>query len=358
MSDVIYPLGLIADQTVQRTDRTIRDEFESGATSARALWAANSFKRRVSLQHSPLTFNEFQTLRAFHTSRSGMYDTFWFRDNVNRSGNIKSRFANPLQIHRGPAVYDLRIELEETAPIRGIPELTEITTAAGTLPAIWWDANREIYISHMSVITKDAAAYDVGQKYAATWQNGGGLNLGNAAAQYQHYLCTATEWAKTTPNITELVGAQPATTVLAITQQAAAASKQIIAAIGAMGAGAALGIAISAANQYEPWIGGAETWAGAQFTNSAASTWRSVAVTWAAASNSATLYVNAASIGSASNTRSLTAGPATLGAAIDGTLKLSGQIAHLLVFPAALSLAQVKAVHNLLAYQYGMALVA
>jgi hypothetical protein len=357
MSDVLYPLGFIANLTVQHVDRTLKDEFESGATSARALWAANNFKRRLSIQHAPLVFNEFQTLRAFHTGRSGMYDTFWFRDNVNRCGNVKARFANPLQIHRGPAVYDLRIDLEETAPIRGIPELAEVQTAAGSLPVFWWDANREIYISHMGVVTKEAAAYDVGQKYAATWQNGGGLNLGNVLAQYQHYLCTATEWARTPANIIELAGAQPATTILAITQQAAAASKQIIAGIGAMGSGAALGIAISAANQYEPWIGGAETWAGAQFTNSAASTWRSVAAVWAAASNSATLYVNAASIGSASNTRSLTAGPAALGAAIDGTLKLDGKIAHLLAFNTALSLAQIKAIHNLLAYQYGMALV-
>lgn len=91
------------------------------------------------------------------------------------------------------------------------------------------------------------------------------------------------------------------------------------------------------------------------YTNSAASTWRSVAAVFAGSANTGALYVNAALIGTDTNTRSLTAGPAALHAAPDATLvAASGQSAHVLIFPAALTLAQIKAVHNLLGYQYGL----
>jgi len=91
--------------------------------------------------------------------------------------------------------------------------------------------------------------------------------------------------------------------------------------VGAIGTGHSLGISLAADNRYEPFLGGSEAWTNARYNNSAAVTWRSVAVVWTAASNAATLYVNAVSIGSDSVARALTAGPAVLGAAPDGSLK-------------------------------------
>jgi hypothetical protein len=61
----------------------------------------------------------------------------------------------------------------------------------------------------------------------------------------------------------------------------------------------------------------------------------------------------------------LAAGPLSLGAAPDGSLicnpsngMVNHNLAHVLVFPVALTLAQIKALHNLLGYQYGLATVA
>jgi hypothetical protein len=70
------------------------------------------------------------------------------------------------------------------------------------------------------------------------------------------------------------------------------------------------------------------------------------------------LYVNSAAALTESHTRNFTAGPVALGAAVDGTLKTAGDVAQVLVFSAALTSAQVKALHNLLGYQYGLSVVA
>ena len=71
----------------------------------------------------------------------------------------------------------------------------------------------------------------------------------------------------------------------------------------------------------------------------------------------ANFYVNGAAALTETETRAYTAGPLSLGAAIDGTLKTTGNVAHVLAFSAALSFAQIKAVHNLLGYQYGLSQV-
>jgi hypothetical protein len=355
MSDVLYPVGGIAGQTVTQIDRVLKDDFEAGNSMTRRLWPAATFKRRFEITHMPLPFLDYQYLAGFFTAR-GTYDSFWFRDNVNRAGNAKVRFAEPPPKQRGPAVYDLRVVLEETAPLRTLPELNEVIDGAGGPPAVWWDANREIYYEHNRTVYKDSTVWDAAlNENRPAWQGGTVLNLAGVLEQWQHFTFANSQWAKTASNVSQFAGTQPACTVFAIARHGTIASKQVLCAVGAMGAGTAAGLAINAANQYEPWLGGAEVWTNAKSLNSAINTWRSVAVTWPATSNTATLYVNAASIGTDANTRNYTAGPAALGAAIDGTLKVTGDLAHVFYFAAALTLAQLKALHNLFAYQYGLA---
>lgn len=361
MSDVLYPIGLIATLRATVVDRTIKDEFESGNTMTRNLWAANSFKRRFDVLHNPLTYEEFKYLDDFYTERGGGKDYFWFRDNSNRRGNAKVRFAAPLPEDRGPAVYPgVQVQLEEIAPLRALPGVIAVKNAGGSSPLLWWDPNREIWYEHQGTIYKDVQTFDAqGNLYPAVWQGGTALNLAGTLTQWQDYQFATSEWAKTAINIGTLAPTQPAATVFAIAKCGTIASKQVLVGVGAMGAGNALGIAVAADNRFEPWIGGAETWTNARSNNSPNNTWRSVAVTWPAASNNATLYVNAVSIGTDGNTRNYVAGPATLGAAIDGTLKSAAELSHVLIFSSALSLAQVKALHNLFVHQYtGLATVA
>jgi len=355
MSSVLYPVSLIARQRVQRFNRVVSDEFEDGSTSARLRWTAQYFKRRFDLQHAPLTEAEYRYLRSFFSQRSGRYDSFWFRDNPGRGGNAQVRFASDVPEDFAGRAYQIQVSLEEIAAIRALPELDELTTAAGTAPVAWFDANRERYHSHCGTAVMDAFLYDVSLAGNANWA-AGTLPLGNILGQYQYLNFAGTQYALTPANLVVSAG-QPALTLFCIAQHGTISGKQVLFALGAMGAGAGAGIAVAADNYYEPWLGGSETFTNARQSNATDDTWRSFAVVWTGSSNNVTLYVNAVSIGTDAVARSLTAGPLSVGAALDGTLKATGYVAQVMVVPAALSLAQVKAVHNLVGYQYGLATV-
>jgi hypothetical protein len=366
MTNVLYPLGLIEQLKVTPSTRVLSDVFEDGSTNTRLLYPAQNFKRHFMVQHAPLTLDEYRYLRSFHSQRSGLYDAFWFRDNVNRAGNARVRFAKPLPEEHNGILFNTQTEMDEVAAIRALPEWDEITSAAGGAPVLWLDANQEFYLNHAGMVYTEAAAYDAAfHRYPAAWQAGSALNLGGAVNQYQTYNFSGAECAKTAGNVAELSGAQPACTLFAIVRQTATTAKQVLFAVGTKATGSALGLVLSAANNYEPWLGGAETWTLASKANSPADAYRSIAVVWAASSNTATLYANAASVGSDTNTRSLATGPLSLGAAPDGSLicnpsngMANQNLAHVLVFATALTLVQIKALHNLLGYQYGLATVA
>jgi len=352
-----YPISLIHALQVTPVARVIGDQFEDGSTATRRVWAAQYFKRRFKVQHAPLTLAEWRYLRSFYSARNGTYDSFWFRDNVNRDGNALVRFASDLPHSFSGSARMVQLDLDEVSPVRALPETEEVTTAAGRTPFVWYDANRELYYLHAGTAYTEADTWDELAAYRAAWQGGTSLSLGGTTAQAQYYQFAASQWARS-GTVTALTGTQPAVTIFAIARHGTVSSKEVICGIGAMGSGKALGIAVAADNRYEPWIGGSETWTNARTNNSAINTWRSFAVVWAASSNTATLYTNAASVGADSNARSLTAGSLTLGSAIDGTLKCTGHVGQLLVFAGALTLAQIKAVHNLLGIQYGLSIVA
>lgn len=354
MSDVLYPLSLIERLTSEKVGRIVSDVFEDGSTSTRNQWSAQNFKRRLQLVHAPLTEAEFRYLRSFYSQRSGRYDSFWFRDNVHRDGNVKVRFAASLPLEYQGRARRLQVVLEEVAAIRALPEWDELVSAAGNTPLLWFDANRELYYSHAGTAYRESALYDAMLTNAASWQ-AGSFPIGGSTSQYQHYAFTGAEWGNT--GATLLSGTQPAATLFCVAKHATIASKAVICGVGTLGAGKGLGIAISAANAYEPWIGGSETWSTATQSNATNNTWRSFAVTWPAASNTASFYVNGAAALTEVETRDYATGPFALGAAPDGTLKTTGNVSHALLFNAELTFAQVKAVHNLLGYQFGLATV-
>lgn len=356
MSDVFYPISLVQAVDVQRADRTLMDEFESGSVATRRYWSAYNFKRRVALQHSPMTLSELRTLRTFHAQRSGQSDSFWFRDNVNRGGNIKVRFKGDLSQPWQAGARQIAVQLEEVAPVRALPELDEVTAAAGSAPVIWYDANRELYLPHNGTVYTENAYEAVAMAADAPWQ-AGSLPLGNALTQYQHYAFDGTAWAKGQANVSGITALKAACTLLAMVKHSTSATQQLIFGIGTGSTASGMGIQLNASNEYTPWIGSFGTWSTAKQSNGTSDTWRSLAVTWASGSNTGTLFTNGTSIGGDSNTRSFFPGPVSLGAAPDGTLLTTGNVAHVMAFASVLSTAQIKAVHNLLGYQYGLATV-
>jgi hypothetical protein len=370
MSSVLYPIGLTAKLRSPSINRVLADEFEDGSQSTRLLWPDKYFKRKFTLTHSNLTLEEYRWLRSFFTQRNGRYDSFWFRDNVNRRGNALVRFAAELPEGREGIVIDqMAVLMDEVAPIRMMPEWDEVETAAGSTLACYFDASREIYYSHLGTIYEDAnglhdAAYGL---YPAVVQDavasGPSLVSGVTTAQWQSYSFSGYKWAKSASNVAAFAGTQPACTLFALVKQSAApAVKQVLFAIGATGTSHALGLAITTGGAIQPWVGGTESWVGASaaISNNA---WHSVAVTWASGSNVAKLYKDGVLIGNDTVTRFLTAGPLSIGAAPDGsalcnsTGAVAGYAGHLMAFNAELTLAQVKALHNLVGYQQGLSTV-
>src|SRR6185436_4007119 len=144
-------------------------------------WPSQYFKRQFALQHSPLTLQEYRYLRSFWSQRSGAYDAFWFRDNVHREGNASVRFVGQLAPEFRGSARRVQLGFVEVAAVRALPEFDEVTVAAGSAPLFWWDANREMYYTHMGTLYRDpaVATYDsMLGSYRASWQGGTNLNLG------------------------------------------------------------------------------------------------------------------------------------------------------------------------------------
>lgn len=359
MSDVFYPLAGIGKLRTTPMNRVIADAFEDGSTSARYLWTSQTFKRRIELDHGPLTIAEFNTLRSFNAQRNGPYDYFWFRDNVTRGGNIKCRFAGPLPRQYEQMRRTFEIQLVEAGPIRPLAEYDEIELAAGTAASALYDPQRVVYFVHpgLSAYTEPTIHdHTRDGSWPLTFASGSNA-LGSILAQYQ-YFEIGSGYAQTASNFTAIAGTQPACTVIAFLKRASGGSgRKGIVTFGATGAGNAMGIGYNAGS-YEPYLGGSETWGTATQSNASGDTWRGFGITWASASNAAKFYVNAALVGTETETRNFTAGPLVLNAEPDGT---DGDTVHkigaVLVFAAELTLAQVKAVHNLFCPHYGLSTV-
>lgn len=367
MSDELYPIGPIGQLDVQRISRTITDEFEDGSTTARRLWTAKYFKRRFSIRHQNLSSAEFRKLASFFTARDGNYDSFWFRDNWNRGGNAKVRLSGAFPIERGGApVYSPQIVLDQTAPVRELPDYDEVSAIISNCGA-WYDANRIIYGLHDGTpfgdltVPNQSRIGGVNQLSALTEQSGliSPLNVSGYDAQWQYFYGAGAYWLR--GDSVDLSVSQPAASLFCLCKVSSVASKSVVFALGTVSTGAALGIAVNASNQFEPWLGGAESWTNAKLTN-VADTWHSVAVVWPSGSNNATLYVDGVSIGTDAVSRAFSAGRVSLLGSPTGTLLLgsgltNSSVNHAIFKNGQFTLANIQALHNLFAHQYGLTLV-
>lgn len=360
MSNLFYPLGLVSNLVTEKHDRTLVDDFTDGSTQSRTGWPLGYLKRKFTLSHSPLTSAEFQVLRGFYSQMGGTYDTFTFRDNVHREGSATVRFSQPFKQSRSGSAYLAQIELLETAPKLMPLSVAALTAAAGVAPLVWFDSSREIYYQHMGAAFSEPAAYDTMVKYPATWQ-AGSLNLGSS---WKAYNFTGVEWAKTA-TMSELASNAPAMTFFCLASQSTTAASQLLFSVGTLGLNKSLGLCLDS-DVYYMYLGDLATSISLGFgvNNSPTSTWRSIAMVCDPGTSNLHLYGNASSAVGTSYSHSFVNGPFVIGADPAGAniLNPSNGMAncaldHILLFPAALSAAQIKAVHNLLAPYYSIALV-
>jgi hypothetical protein len=355
-------LALIKSQRDTRHIKVLADEFEDGTTSTRRYWADKNFKRQFIIEHSALTLEEFSVLRSFYTARNGQHDSFWYRDNVNRGGNASVRFASKLASSREQMMNLVGVDLHEVAPIRANADLHELVVAAGTRPLVWWDANRVRYYEHPVSGAQqtfiEAGIFDASERgNLGVWQSGGSQQApGGILTQWQYFSTISQQWAKTAANL-GIAASQPALTLFCFARWPNTSSFQTLLAVnGPVGSGHSISLDGS------DFFGGYPIFAGSGFENNPVNTWRSLCATWPASANTMSFYANAALTSSgACAARTFGDGPAALGAWSDGSDKTEsgkdGRIAHALVFPVDLTLAQIKAVHNLFCGQFGLSQV-
>ncbi len=358
-ASTFYPTPLIESVSIGFNDRTVIDAFESGGSSSRRYWPDKYKKRQFALAHAPMTSLEARRLVSFFNLR-GTWDPFWFRDNANRNGNAEVRFAERLQLPRNAAVIEgLKVALAEIAPARLLPEIDEIEGAAALTPVLWFDPNRTAFYYEDGAGVAEATLHDAAlQNYPATFGSGA-LSLGNTLAQWQHYAFNGARHAATA-SVAEITGSKPALTLFCLAKASATTTAQIAVQLGAgAGAGQSLGIGIDTDGAWKPWNGSAFV---ATSQTNTADTWTSLAVSLAAGSDSWQLWKNGTASGAATSTRAFAAGACVVGAKPGGSnpygpSMTNAHLSQVLPFAGQLTTAQIKALHNLFAHQYGMATV-
>lgn len=369
MSSVLYPIGLIEKLKCERIDHTIVDAFEDGSSAANSIWSLNTFKRKFTVSHAPLSQEEFRWLRAFLVARSGRYDPFWFRDNVNRGGNALVRFADAVPEERGAGGYyqGMQLKLEQTAPVRellGRDDITTVLTAGGFSNAslmAWWDANRAIYYSHAGTVHQEVLIPDQsGNGYHVQGVSGAvpPIFATSALLQNQAFNMTNTTYATgVAAGVTgPALAGQPIFSifVLFMVNTAIYTGPKVIASVGGGYTGqGSLGVQIDGLD-IKPYVGASEVWTGAAFS---AYAMHSACVVWTSGSNAATTYIDGVSTAAGSNTRGYLQNAFTFGASLTGNLIdycSSGlYVPHVLfVNNGALDAATIKALHNLFVHQY------
>ena len=355
MSAVFYPLSLIAKLKSSKADRTLQDSFEDGSTSARQLWLPQNFKRKFELTHAPLTPDEFRYLRSFYSAR-GTFDSFWFRDNVNRDGNAQCRFTQPFLPEYVGRGRPLTMQFEEIAPVRALPEQEDILAAAGSSPVLFWDANRELYYLHAGTAytPESANTWDTMRAFPGTW-SASPMVLGNTTAQGQGYQFDGTRYAKSA-SIAAMNGKTEATIFCHALAQNDGTNKVAVIYGTSTSSGRCLGLYVTPTGFWYGFIGG-----GFGTTNSFSNgaVWRSVALT--VSGTTASLYSNGSLVGTETlgASLSLLTDVFTIGALNDGTSPLAANslVGNALLFSSALSGPQIAALHNLFASQQGLATV-
>lgn len=349
MSDILYPLAGFDRLDVRLFDRTVADEFEDGSTTARRLWSAQYFKRRFEVQHMALTEAEFAYLRSFFAARSGRYDSFWFRDNVHRTGNAKVRLATEFPLSRAGTVYRPQLTLEEVAPIRALPDAAELNDSL-IYPLALYDPNRQRFWLHAGAYYFDQVMHDSsGYGRNLAWYDSTTFPFNNTAAQY----CNAN--ASLAFGSTSVV----AGTVIAAFMVAKALKRtpaKVIASFGAEGTRTAIGLQTNNTNIF-PYIGSnVDVFTNAKVANDEG--WHTWAVNWDVAGGAVSLYKDGALVGTDS---SLAFGVIASGVGLRctpvGGDGMTGNLGPVMFLANNLDLAMVKILHNLYGPQYGLAAV-
>ena len=84
--DELFPTALIDTVTITRLDRVLKDEFESGGIASRRLWPAGYFRRKLTVQTTPLTWEEFRHLRSYFDLGTCGGSFFEFESDLVRGG--------------------------------------------------------------------------------------------------------------------------------------------------------------------------------------------------------------------------------------------------------------------------------
>lgn len=370
MSDVLYPISMIDSLVSTPFAPVVADEFRVGTTSTRLNWTAQYFKRQFQLRHAPLTLQEFQYLRSFYSQRSGLYDYFWFRDNVHQEGNAKVRFSQPLPRQFQGSARILQVEMEEVAPVRALVEWDEVLAAAGTAPAFWWDPCRELYYSHLGSIISASQVNDFyvpngSSTIPAVLQAGVFTDVFKGTVeQSQYFRANGTAWAKTSANLAGITGSQPAVSLFCFARHSANLNHQCFFSVGAAGTGTCIGLGMDNTGAYSIYSGSNATNYGL-VANSPVDTWRSIAVTTTLNVNEFKMHINGGVGSQELSTRSYSAGPATLFANASGSAVANpsgsgakSDLAQCMIFVGVqLNQTQIKALHNLFCSLYGVASV-
>lgn len=359
MSAVLYPLsGFIREVRTQHFARNVVDRFEDGTQQARRLWAAQTFKRRFEVTHDAMSAQEFEYLRAFHAARSGDFDPFLFRNNAERLGNHYVRFAQPLQrTVNAAALRRLSVSLEEVQLQRELCAYSDVISAAGNTPLVWLDANREIYHTWKGTTYTDTAMHDAsGIGTLAPTSNGvqpWDETLGGTSYPLSsHYSIIGAAANKSAGNVSLSGGTTPRLSIFALVNVTAGVSNAVVIGVGNQG------LQLQTDNYFYPYAAGA-TFTTGKAENTGTLAWHSICVTWNN-SHEAKIYRDGALIATESQTRSWSTEQFALGALHDDTEPLlsAGKVNNVLIFNATLTLAQIKALHNLVGWQVGLSEVA
>lgn len=363
MSDLIYPLALIGGELqLDKSARIIRDQFEAGTESRRAMWPDHHFRRRWGFTHTGLTEQEAIVLKEFYGDRNGSYDSFWFRDSVNRSGNHKVRFDENYVPSHSRMNRSMEVRLTETSTRRSLPSIAEVTTAAGGVaPALFFDPNREAIVTHLGSKYFETTPWDAASIAPRGLWYGTGDRFTGLTTAYSHYAFSAASYALGSPPAGLTLSSGGA--VFVIARAPTFSTRQIAFGIGKNASYEAIGLVMHPDNRFEPWTGNTLQFASAFLINSPANTWRSFLVNYQSSGTSLHLSVNGASLINGTMASPITLAAPTgwsLGAAPDASQPATVDIGCAIYFPSVLASNGAVAaplLHNLFAAQYGLALV-
>lgn len=361
MSDYIYPLALIGGEfSADNYARVITDTYESGTESRRALWPANHLRRQFAIPHGGLTDAEIATLMEFYGDRTGSKDDFWFRDCVHRTGNHKVRFADGFRPAISRMNRAIEVKLTETSPRRALPSLAEVTTATGGVaPTLWLDPNRESVVTHMGAETYEKGPWNVvTRRQSGLWTGTGPRFIGLTDA-YSRYSFSGGAEKGLGPIPSGWSGTR--SSVFVIARAPETYGHTIVFGLGRGGGYHGVGLALFAANSWGPWMGSTTAHITCRRSNTPASVWRSFLIHYNTNGETVTFFADGVVSGLAFNDPWDRSNPVGygLGSAPEGDLASDVDVGAAIFFPDRLAdpTATAAQLHNLFAYQFGMATV-